>query len=157
MKRIITLVVVVLLYSCSTKNKAESTKTKEAPAIEYPTITIDSTGVSSSVFPADTLVASDIYTRLMEWRQKTYKNPSIVLKGDIENEMIRLRGELPNGCGWVATYQIDIKDYRYKVSFSDTEGVQELSKIGIQNDSCFNNFAKLLNDYIVGKTRSTEW
>lgn len=73
--------------------------------------------------------ANEIYTKVNEWLQKTYKNPDYVLKGSVINDYVRFEGvsnevmcQNPENkvlftCGKIK-YEIEIyvKDDRYKFS-----------------------------------------
>jgi len=49
-------------------------------------------GVEPAIIKLDSLSASQIYKKVDGWIQTNYKNPSEVIKGNIENEMIRISG-----------------------------------------------------------------
>lgn len=71
--------------------------------------------------------ANEIYTKVNEWLQKTYKNPDYVLKGSVVNDYVRFEGvsnevmaQNPENktfyMGFKIKYEIEIyvKDDRYK-------------------------------------------
>lgn len=49
-------------------------------------------GVEPTIIKLDSLSPSQIYKKVDGWIQTNYKNPSEVIKGNIENEMIRISG-----------------------------------------------------------------
>ena len=73
------------------------------------------------VVPIEGKTQSDLYKKTLEWVQVVYNTPSEVLKGQIENEYIRIEGVAKNAlcvkayCNTVK-YQIEIslKDGKYK-------------------------------------------
>jgi hypothetical protein len=77
------------------------------------------------VIPIDGKTQADLYKKTLEWVQVTYNTPKEVLKGEIENDYIRIEGVTKNGlcmktlglntCNMVK-YQIEIsfKDGKYK-------------------------------------------
>jgi hypothetical protein len=86
-------------------------------------------GIEPIIVEVDSLSAPDIYKKINNWIQTTYKNPEEVIKADIENEMIRISGyekgffkrkfKSGNIVEYDTTYEMtfDIKDNKYRVTF----------------------------------------
>lgn len=86
-------------------------------------------GVKPVVIEFDSLNASQLYTKAMNWVQETYKNPEVVLKTKIENEKLRVDGISKaawfyKGMGMTMYYDveysfhIEIKDEKVRLSFT---------------------------------------
>ena len=85
-------------------------------------------GVQPIIIQLDSLNANSIYKKALNWIQETYKNPSEVLKTNIENETIRIDGFKNNAWFYKSlgskneydmeySFRIDIKDYKIKLTF----------------------------------------
>ncbi len=91
---------------------------------------LKSTGIEPAIITLDsTYTSTIIYKRIKEWIQTYYKNPAEVLKADMENKNIRIDGYNENGMmhkslgvntpiGIEYSLDIDIKDGRYRLTFS---------------------------------------
>lgn len=71
---------------------------------------------------------STLYTSVKNWIQRIYKNPSDVIKGDIENEMIQGDGYAQNAIQFdISTsnlkyhFHFEIKDNKISIVYSDFE------------------------------------
>ena len=78
-------------------------------------------GVKPIILVFDSLTAPTIYKKTLNWVQETYKNPSEVLKTNIENEKIRVDGIKKNvwfykGMGMKIFYDVE---YSFYVEFKD--------------------------------------
>ncbi len=91
-------------------------------------VELTNVGVSPIVTDVENQTAEQLYLKTKEWIQLNYKNPSEVLKGDIKNEMIRIRA-FSQGFLYVKTFvgktyydleytiEFNFKDNKYKFSF----------------------------------------
>jgi hypothetical protein len=86
-------------------------------------------GVKPVVIQFDSLNASQLYSKAINWVQETYKNPEVVLKTKIENEKLRVDGIATNvwfykSMGMTIFYDveysfhIEIKDKKVRLSFT---------------------------------------
>lgn len=95
------------------------------------TFTFNADGTADYVvFEVPNLKAAEIYTKTMNWINATYKNPELVVKAKIENEMIRLEGfhdaafSRTTISGSKPTYGvhytllIEMQDGKYRVKYS---------------------------------------
>lgn len=78
-------------------------------------------GVEPIVIETDSIKASELYKRALNWVQETYKNPEKVLKAKIENEKIRIDGFAENAwwyksLGMKQNYNME---YSVEISFKD--------------------------------------
>lgn len=122
---------------------------------QLPKLKATPNGFAPVVYNVDSLSDQQIYSRLNEWVQRVYKNPKLVLKASIENKMIRIRGEAPESGGWVVTYQVDIKDKKYKLTISETDFMEVIHDKLLEDG--FNEFAKVLYMFITGKSTEFDW
>ncbi|UOX32412.1 DUF4468 domain-containing protein [Flavobacterium sediminilitoris] len=66
--------------------------------------------------------AAEIYVKAKEWIQTYYKNPTEVLKGDIENNMIRINGFANEGYQTKALGIVNYYDYSYVIEINFKDG-----------------------------------
>lgn len=88
---------------------------------EIPQLKLTPNGVEPIVVEIDSLSASKIYNKAINWVQETYKNPDKVLKANIANEKIRIDG-FANGAWWYKTLGITSNmdmEYTLEISFKD--------------------------------------
>ena len=89
-------------------------------------------GVEGIVVSADSIPSNELYSKALNWVQETYKNPSEVLKANIENEKIRVSGYASDS--WyvkslgMKTYfdlsyliEISFKEGKYKFEYTITQ------------------------------------
>lgn len=63
-----------------------------------PELKLTPKGVAPIVIEIDSMNASELYNKALNWVQETYKNPDEVLKANIENEKIRIDRFATNAC-----------------------------------------------------------
>lgn len=85
------------------------------------------------VYPADKMTAAEIYTKVINWVNETYKNPDAVIKGKVENEMVRLDGfsdkmftrTVSSGnvidYGAKYTIEVQIQDGKYRIKYTHND------------------------------------
>ena len=78
-------------------------------------------GVEPIVVEVDSLTASEIYKKALNWVQETYKNPDKVLKANITDEKIRIDGFANPAFWWksLGIKQTMNMDYTIEISFKD--------------------------------------
>lgn len=59
---------------------------------DFPKLKLTPSGVEPIIVTTDSLKATDLYKKALNWVQDTYKNPDKVLKAKIENEKLRIDG-----------------------------------------------------------------
>ncbi|MQP63340.1 DUF4468 domain-containing protein [Flavobacterium sp. LMO6] len=109
MKKIFVLLLFTLNYSYSQIDSISSI---------YPNI-------DSKIVKLDSISDEVIYNKIKSWIQTYYKNPNIVLKGDIKNEMVRIEGVSYFIYNWMGkqtapmyyTLEVNIKDNKYKFDY----------------------------------------
>jgi hypothetical protein len=88
---------------------------------DIPKLKLTPTGVEPIVVATDSLKATDLYKKALNWVQETYKNPDMVLKAKIENEKIRIEG-FQSEAWWFKSLgmkmYIDMK-YTVEIAFKD--------------------------------------
>jgi hypothetical protein len=88
---------------------------------ELPKLKLTPNGVEAIVVATDSLKASDMYKKSLNWVQETYKNPDKVIKAKIENEKIRIDG-FANNAWWYKALGIKNSydmEYSLEISFKD--------------------------------------
>lgn len=65
--------------------------------------------------------AQELYLQTKKWIQSNYKNPSEVLKGDIENDMLRING-YGSGFFYVKSIIKNYYDVEYSIEFLFKDG-----------------------------------
>lgn len=88
---------------------------------EIPQLKLTPKGVEPIVVEVDSLSASDIYKKALNWVQETYKNPDEVLKTNIANKKIRVIGFAKDGW-WYKNFlgkQFYNMKYTVEISFKD--------------------------------------
>lgn len=108
MKNIIIMTIAIIF--CTFSYSQEITKLK-----------LTQNGVEPIIVITDSLKATDLYKKSLNWVQETYKNPESVLKAKIENEKIRIDGFAENA--W-QTESLGMKqnfnmEYSIEISFKD--------------------------------------
>ena len=88
-------------------------------AQETPQLTRE--GVTELIQPITGLSAGDLYSKTKEWVQTTYKNPSEVLKSDIENKTIRIVG-YSEGFFFIPSMGKQYQDIEYGMTFLFKDG-----------------------------------
>ncbi len=100
---------------------------------DLPKLVLNEKGFEPVVYQVDSINASTIYKKVLDWIQITYKNPKEVLKASVENELIRL--EAVNKGAFVRTFksgtivdydlsytlEINIKDGKYRFIFTPNQ------------------------------------
>lgn len=106
-------------------------------------------GVGDIITEVSNLTAVDLYSKSKEWVQLSYKNPSEVLKADIENKTIRLEG-FCSDCYYTKslgikyyndvlyTMILSFKDGKYKTSIT----IDRMLNQGRQVQYSYRNFFK---------------
>ena len=88
---------------------------------DLPKLKLNPNGVEPIVVITDSIKATELYKKTLNWVQETYKNPEKVLKAKIENEKIRIEGFTDNA--WWYKYlgatQIFGMEYSLEISFKD--------------------------------------
>lgn len=79
-------------------------------------------GFDPVVVSINEMPASLIYSKTKEWIQTYYKNPNEVLKGDIENNMIRIEGFDVGGYKMKNLGMVFPYDYSYSIEIEFKEG-----------------------------------
>jgi hypothetical protein len=108
---------------------------------DLPKLVLTDKGFEPVVYQVDSLNASTIYKRTMDWVQITYENPKEVLKANVENEIIRLVG-LNKGVFFRTfksgkkvsydisyTLEINIKEGKYRFIFIPNQITVNSSKV----------------------------
>jgi hypothetical protein len=90
-------------------------------AQDFPKLKLSPNGVEPIIVNTDSLQASDLYKKALNWVQETYKNPEKVLKAKIENEKLRIDGFAENAwwyksLGMKQNYNME---YSVEISFKD--------------------------------------
>lgn len=88
---------------------------------DFPKLKLTPSGVEPIIVTTDSLKATDLYKKALNWVQDTYKNPDKVLKAKIENEKLRIDGFAENAwwyksLGIKQTYNME---YSVEISFKD--------------------------------------
>jgi hypothetical protein len=103
------------------------------------------------VYSIDKVTSADIYKKAINWINETYKNPDIVIKAKIENEMIRIDGYLSPAFSRVFasgkkgdydvsyTLEIQIQDGKYRMKYTH-------NKITVNGGAVYFKFADFLNN-----------
>ncbi len=90
-------------------------------AQDIPQLKLTPNGVEPIVVQVDSLTASEIYKKALNWVQETYKNPDKVLKANITDEKIRIDGFAKPAFLWksLGFDQSMNMDYTVEISFKD--------------------------------------
>lgn len=90
-------------------------------AQDIPQLKLTPNGVEPIVVEVDSLTASEIYKKALNWVQETYKNPDEVLKANITDEKIRVDGFAKPAFIWttLGIKQYMNMDYTVEISFKD--------------------------------------
>ena len=103
------------------------------------------------IYTVDKATANDLYTKMLNWVNTTYKNPDAVIKAKIENQMIRLEGLEKNAfsrtfkSGNVAGYDVyysltlEFQDGKYRVKYQH-------DKITVDGGQVHFNISDVLNN-----------
>ena len=91
-------------------------------AQDIPQLKLTPNGVEPIVVEVDSLTASDIYKKALNWVQETYKNPDKVLKANITDEKIRVDGFANNAWWWKSLGIKQTMDMAYTVEVSFKDG-----------------------------------
>ena len=88
---------------------------------DIPKLKLTPNGVEPIIVITDSLKATDLYKKSLNWVQETYKNPENVLKAKIENEKIRIDGFAKNAwwyksLGMKQDYNME---YSIEITFRD--------------------------------------
>jgi len=113
-----------------------------------PLLKLTSNGVEPIVVNIDSISVQHCYKKTMDWINYTYKNPEIVLKAKIENEIIRIEGYRQNAWLYPSmgtnfhydmnyVLQVDFKDGRYRLSFTPGDFYQNSDKKKVAYDYTF--------------------
>jgi hypothetical protein len=97
-------------------------------AQDLPKLKLTPNGVEPIIVNTDSLKATDLFKKAMNWVQETYKNPEKVLKAKIENEKIRVDAFAENAWWYKSlgikqnfdmeyTVEISFKDGKYKFEY----------------------------------------
>jgi len=139
---------------------------------EIPKFSLTKEGVFPIVVKVDSLASDQIYSRVIEWIQVTYKDPEKVLKADIKNKMIRINGYTKKGFyrlfsdGDKVFYSFDysiefnFKEGKYRMSFAPGEirvgtsivhfntlnFLDEKDRNGNSYEGCKGSYEKTIND-----------
>jgi hypothetical protein len=86
-------------------------------------ISITPTGVAPVVIEMPSQTAAELYKKTKEWINIYYKNPKEVLKGDIENDLIRIDGFAVGGYKTKSLGLSTSYDYSYtiEIQFKDNK------------------------------------
>lgn len=93
-------------------------------------------GFEPIVTEIEAKTAPELYKKTKEWIQTYYKDPKEVLKGDIENEMLRIEAYCSNcyqqkalgltyNFGCMYSLEIEFKDGKYRYSYLVTRQLSE--------------------------------
>jgi hypothetical protein len=104
--------------------------------------TLNQEGLTSFVItPVKGKTQEELYKKTIDWVQVTFKNPREVIKGQIQNDYIRIEGSsenlvsfCPMGCyNYLTRYQIEIslKDDKYKFEILNIEYFITPSQYGV--------------------------
>lgn len=100
--------------------------------IDIPELKITALGVDPIVVHIDSMSAKELYKKTLKWVQKTYISPENVLKGNIENENIRVQGKKENAFSYsnwpgsfsgtmyydaVYMFDLDFRDGRFRATY----------------------------------------
>lgn len=103
------------------------------------------------LYNVDKATAKDLYTKTLNWINTTYKNPELVLKAKVENEMIRIETfntktfSRKFQSGTIAEYdskytlEIEFQDGKYRIKYSHNE-------ISIEGMQVYFKFTDVLNN-----------
>ena len=117
-------------------------------AQEIPKLNLTKTGIEGIIVPVDSTPSNELYSNGLNWVQETYKNPSEVLKANIENTKIRVNG-YSSDSWYIKTlgmkqyfdlsYSIEItfKDDKYKLEYTITELSDNGKRFGYSYSSFF--------------------
>ena len=97
-------------------------------AQDFPKLKLTPNGVEPIIVNTDSLQATDLYKKALNWVQETYKNPEKVIKAKIENEKLRIDGYAENAWWFKVmgqksylnttyTLEISFKDGKYKFEY----------------------------------------
>ena len=88
---------------------------------DIPKLKLTPNGVEPIIVITDSLKATDLYKKALNWVQETYKNPEKVLKAKIENEKIRIDGFAENAWYYklLGTKNNYNMEYSIEISFKD--------------------------------------
>ncbi|MCG2419995.1 DUF4468 domain-containing protein [Aequorivita sp. F47161] len=98
-------------------------------AQDIPQLKITPNGVEPIVVEVDSLTASDIYKKALNWVQETYKNPDKVLKANITDEKIRIDGFANSAFWWQSLGIKQTMDMEYTIEISFKDGKYRLEYI----------------------------
>lgn len=87
----------------------------------------DGSAQFQKVIELDSQKATDIYKAATKWVMSVYKNPEAVIKGQLENEMIKGQGsdnvDMPGmikiSTPYRYSFRIDVKDGKARITISD--------------------------------------
>lgn len=109
---------------------SKATPEVPAPPVVMPTFKFNPDGTAEfCMYQADKLTAAEIYTKTINWINETYKNPDAVIKGKVENEMVRIDGfndkmftrTVSSGkvidYGVKYTMEIQVQDNKFRIKF----------------------------------------
>jgi hypothetical protein len=86
-------------------------------------------GVKSIILELDSMDAKVLYKKALKWVQESYKNPSEVLKANLENEKVRIEGYSSNAWYYKSlgvrqdydmeySFEIEFKDKKIRLTFT---------------------------------------
>jgi len=88
---------------------------------KIPKLKLTANGVEPIIVNTDSLQATDLYNKALNWVQETYKNPEKVLKTKIENEKLRIDGFAENAWWYksIGMKQSYSMEYSVVISFKN--------------------------------------
>ena len=118
------------------------------------TFNFNSNGTSEFViYNVDKIKASELYQKTLNWCNVTYKNPDIIIKAKVENEMVRLsalnkkvftrifKSGSTGDYDALYTLEIETQDGKYRVKYTNNE-------ITVDGGKVYFIFSDVLNNVI---------
>ena len=102
------------------------------------------------VTQVDGKTQSDLYKKVLDWVQVTYKNPKEVLKAQIENDYIRIEGFKSNVLCIKFLGMLDCSDIRYQIEIYVKDGKYKFDVIRLEfytKPTKYNNYVGGWNDF----------
>ena len=113
-------------------------------AQDFPKLKLTPNGVEPIIVNTDSIKATILYKKALNWVQETYKNPEKVLKTKIENEKLRIDGFAENAWWYKSLGMKQNYNMEYSIEISFKDGKYKFDyKIG----QFFNHGQKVLYDY----------
>lgn len=104
------------------------------------------------VYNVDKITAKDLYTKTLNWVNVNYKNPDIVIKAKVENDMIRIeafntkvftrifKSGSTGDYDAFYTLEIEFQDNKYRIKYTNNEIKVDGGKVFFTLSDMLNNF-----------------